>query len=230
MSDGENRRSLTGWLARLGASLRGTLDYAELGHAADSAVHLSRALPLFFDVMRTRPAPVLVDLGPVVGENVTLLGDLLGCKVHIENVFGDLDRLTNEGQPAEVCADLPARFSHPDNSIDGVLCWDVLDYLSPAAAAALVTEVARMLKPGGVGMAIFSTVRSDAQPYRKYVMVDEHHLRHRSYPAAQGPNRLWSSRDVQLLLANLEVDESFLLTHRQRETLFHKPTHTDGSR
>ena len=97
-------------------------------------------------------------------------------------------------------------------------------------AAALVTEVARMLKPGGVGMAIFSTVRSDAQPYRKYVMVDEHHLRHRSYPAAQGPNRLWSSRDVQLLLANLEVDESFLLTHRQRETLFHKPTHTDGSR
>lgn len=223
MSDGERRRRLTRWLARLGASLRGTLDYAELGHAADGAVHLSRALPRFFSVMRSREAPVLVDLGPAVGDNVTLLGDLLGCKVYIENVFGDIDRLMKDRRASEICAELPTRFSHPDSSIDGVLCWDVLDYLSPAAAATLAGEVARMLKPGGVGMAIFSTIRSDEERYRKYVMVDEHHLRHRSYPAAQGPHRLWSSRDVQLLWSSLEVDESFLLTHRQRETLFHKP-------
>ncbi|MCX6539195.1 MAG: methyltransferase domain-containing protein [Acidobacteria bacterium] len=230
MSDGENRRSLTGWLARLGASLRGTLDYAELGDAADGAVHLSRALPRFFSVMRGREAPVLVDLGPVVGENVALLGDLLGCKLHIENVFGDIDRLMKDRRDSEICAELPTRFSHPDSSIDGILCWDVIDYLSQPAAAALLSELARMLKPGGMGMAVFSTIRSNEQRYRKYVMVDEHHLRHRSYPAAQGPHRLWSSRDVQLLLANLEVDESFLLTHRQRETLFHKPMHAGSSR
>jgi hypothetical protein len=76
-----------------------------------------------------------------------------------------------------------------------------------------------------MGMAIFSTIRSDEERYRKFVMVDEYHLRHRSFSAAQGPHRLWSSRDVQLLFSQLEVDESFLLTHRQRETLFHKPPH-----
>jgi hypothetical protein len=230
VSDGEKRRSLTGWLARLGASLRGTLDYAELGYPADGSVQVSRALPRFFSAMRDREAPVLVDLGPAVGENVSLLGDLLGCKVHIENVFGDIDRLMKDRRASEICAELPTRFSHADGSIDGVLCWDVLDYLSPPAAATLVAEVARMLKPGGVGMAMFSTMRSDEARYQKYVMVDEHHLRHRSYPAAQGLHRLWSSRDVQLLLSNLEVGESFLLTHRQRETLFRQPLQAGGSR
>ena len=229
VSDDENRRSLTGWLARLGASLRGTLDYAELGYAADGMVHVSRALPRFFSAMRDRGAPVLVDLGPAVGENVSLLGDLLGCKVHIEDVFGDLNRLMKDRRASEIRTDLPTRFSHSDGSIDGVLCWDVFDYLSPPAAAALVAEVARMLKPGGVGMAIFSTMRSNEGRYRKYVMVDEHHVRHRSYPAAQGLHRLWSSRDVQLLLSTLEVDESFVLTHRQRETLFRQPMHAGGS-
>lgn len=229
MSDGGSRRSLPGWLARLGASLRGTLDYAEMGHAADGAVHLSRALPRFLSAMRHRDAPVLLDLGPVVGENVTLLGDLLGCKVHIEHVFGDIDRLMKDRRASEVCSELPTRFSHPDGSIDGILCWDVLDYLSLSAARALVAELARVVKPGGVGMAIFSTIRSDDRRYLKYVMVDEHHLRHRSFPAAQGPQRLWSSRDVQQLFSKLEVDESFLLTHRQRETLFHKPIEIGGS-
>jgi len=228
LSDGENHRSLTGWLARMGASLRGTLEYAELGHAADGAVHLSRALPVFFESMRTRHSPVLLDLGPVVGENVSLLGDLLGCKVHIENVFGDMARPAGD-RPAEAAwPAVPARFDHPSGSIDGVLCWDVLDYLSPEAARALVAELARILKPGGIGMAIFSTIRSEVQRYRKYVMVDEHHLCHRTYAARQGPHRLWSSRDVQLVFSHLELDESFLLTHRQRETLFHKPLQAEG--
>lgn len=230
MSDGESRRSLTGRLARLGAWLRGTLEYAELGHATDEAVHMSRALPRFFSVMRNCEASVLVDLGPVVGENVALLGDLLCCKVHIENVFGDMAGLKRDRRASEICAELPTRLDLPDSSVDAVLCWDVLDYLSPPAAATLVAEVARTLKPGGVGLAIFSTIRSDEQRYRKYVMVDEYHLRHRSYPAAQGPHRLWSSRDVQRLLVNLEVDESFLLAHRQRETLFHKPMRAGESR
>jgi SAM-dependent methyltransferase len=207
VSDGESRRSLTGWLTHLGASLRGTLDYAELGQTADGAVHLSRALPRFFASMRVRQSPVLLDLGPAVGENVALLGELLGCKLHIEDVFGDIDRLDRDRRGSEVCAELPTRFSHPDDSIDGVLFWDVLDYLSLPAAATLVAEVARMLKPGGVGMAIFSTIRSDEPMYRKYVMA---------------------SRDVQVLLSKLEVDESFLLTHWQRETLFHKPMRAVG--
>jgi predicted SAM-dependent methyltransferase len=221
--DRENHRSLTGWVSRLSASLRGTANAGDVEPAPDGEIHLSRALPKFFAMMRSREAPVLLDLGPVVGENVTMLGELLGCKLHIENVFGGINRQASDRRAIENCAEVPTQFSHPDNSIDGVLCWDVLDYLSQAAAAALVAELTRMLKPGGVGMAIFSTIRPDAQQYRKYIMQDQQHLRHRTFSASQGAHRLWTSRDVQLVLKHLEVDESFLLTHRQRETLFHKP-------
>ena len=230
MSDGEAGRSLTGWLSRVGASLRGQLEYAELDHAADGAVHLSKALPRFFASMRSRSAPVLLDLGPVVGENVALLGDLLGCKVHIENVFGSPDRSVRDLRESEAPLDLPTRFPHPDNSVDGVLCWDVLDYLPQKSADAVVADLRRMLKPGGVAMAIFATIRSEFPRYLKYVMIDEQHLCHRSYPAVHGPERIWSSRGVQLLLAEMEIGESFLLTHRQRETLFHKPLSAASTR
>ncbi|MEI6666892.1 MAG: class I SAM-dependent methyltransferase [Acidobacteriota bacterium] len=223
VSDSGNQRSLTGWVARLTGLAWPARDEPDPESSPDGVVHRSRALPHFLKAMRHRAAPVLVDLGPAIGENVTLLGDQLGCKVHIEHLFGDGTRSNLDRRASENCADLPIAFAYPANSIDGVLCWDVLDYLSPAAAGRLVAELSRVLKPGGVGMAIFTTNHAPEPGYRKYVIVDVQHLRQRDYPAATGPRRLWTSRDVHLMMSKLEVDESYLLKHRQRETLFHKP-------
>lgn len=221
MSATEPRSSLRDWMARVGATLRGP--GAGAVPAGDDLVHPSKALPRFFAAMRTRPAPVLLDLGPVIGGNVTLLGESLGCKVYIDNIFGDPERAARDRRESEDCSGLSADLRHPDDSIDGVLCWDVFEYLSQPAASKLVLNLARILKPGGVGMAIFSTERPEHPQFVKYFMVDERHLRHRVVRAAVAQPRVWTSRDVQLGLASFAVDESFLLTHRQRETLFHKP-------
>ena len=223
MPDDEERSSLRGWLSRVGASLTGAgEDIQPAGPGADAA-HLSKALPRFFAAMQTRPAPVLLDLGPVIGGNVTLLGESLGCKVYIENVFGDPSRAAADRRQREDCSSLGIELRHPDDSIDGVLCWDVFEHLSQAAAAKLVLNLVRILKPGGVGMAIFSTERPPHPQFVTYSMIDKQHLRHRVTPAAVPQPRVWTSRDVQLLLTSFAADESYLLTHRQRETLFHKP-------
>ena len=39
---------------------------------------------------------------------------------------------------------------HGDESVDGVLCWDVLDSLDPDTGRVLADEVKRVLCPGGM--------------------------------------------------------------------------------
>ena len=52
----------------------------------------TKALRKFLATLTSRESPVLMDLGPVVGSNVTFFGERLGCKIILEDLFADLDR------------------------------------------------------------------------------------------------------------------------------------------
>src|SRR6185295_5623363 len=97
-------------------------DAAEGG--ADALVHPTKALAKFLSSLSTRSQPLLLDLGPVVGTNVTFFGEELGCKILVENVFKDIDRHIADGKLEELPAYLSKRFLQEEGSIDGILCWD----------------------------------------------------------------------------------------------------------
>src|SRR5262245_65420258 len=97
-----------------------------------------------------RPEPRLLDLGPVVGTNVMFFGEQLGCKILVEDVFKDIDRHVREGKVADLPAFFAKRFPQEDGSVDGILCWDVFDYLDKAAAAPLAQQLVRVLRPDGL--------------------------------------------------------------------------------
>ena len=221
MSDGENDRSLAGWWTRVRRTLLGGVQPHDLGGdpSAEDDVHLSKVVRHFLDAMRGITAPVIVDLGPAIGSNVTFLGELLSCKVHVEDVYADIDRLTQAGQENTLAAFLSTRLSYEPGSVDGVLAWDIFDYLHRGEAEALARQIVTALKPGGVVMALFSTVLIGDRSFRKYVIVDADHLRHRRVPSARSAKRVWLGRDVERLFAPVEVAESYLLAHRQSETL-----------
>ena len=52
----------------------------------------TKALRKFLASLTSRESPVLMDLGPVVGPNVTFFGERLGCKIILEDLFADLER------------------------------------------------------------------------------------------------------------------------------------------
>lgn len=81
----------------------------------------------------------------------------------------------------------------------------------------------RVLRPGGLMMVIFSTSRHDRLVYRKYIIEDGEHLRHRWLPYTRPAQRLLLGRDVERLFAPLEVAESYLLTLDQREMSLRRP-------
>ncbi len=167
-------------------------------------------------------APVVLDLGPVVGSNVSFLGEQLGCRLRVEDLYADIDRLTREQTLDTMPEMLAQRFQCEPESLDAVLCWDVLDYLEKPAATVLARQVAGWLKPGGVVLCFFSTVANPALVYPRYVITDADHLQHRTSPAAHGRRTVYHNRDIERLFAGLGVTENFLLLNKTREVLLRK--------
>jgi hypothetical protein len=183
----------------------------------------TKAFRKFLKTLATRPSPVLLDLGPVVGSNITFFGEQLGCKILVEDLFSDLNRHAHEGRLDALPAAIRRRMPRDDNSVDGILCWNVLDYLDKLSAQALAAELTRVLRVDGVLLGFFGTVPSQDCRLTKYVVVDEGNLRHRAYEQAASRQQVLLNRDIIRLFDGLRVSDSFLLQTNTREILFRKP-------
>jgi hypothetical protein len=186
-------------------------------------VFATKALRKLLGSLTSRELPVLLDLGPVVGSNVSFFGEQLGCKIFVEDIFADVDRHVREGNVAALPGFLQARFQQADGTVDGILCWDLIDYIDRAAAQALAAQLTRVLRPEGALLGFFGTAQPRDTRYTKYIIVDEVNLKHRSYQAARGRQAVLLNRDIIRLFAGLRVSDSFLLQNNLREILFRKP-------
>jgi hypothetical protein len=191
--------------------------------SVDDPVFTTKALRKFLASLTSRESPVLLDLGPVVGSNVSFFGEQLGCKIFVEDIFADLDRHVRDGALDTLPAFLKGRFPQPDGTVDGILCWDLIDYLDRPAAQELANQLTRVLRPKGLLLGFFGTALPRDTRYTKYTIVDEVNLKHRSYPAARGQQTILLNRDIIRLFVGLRVSDSFLLLNNLREFLFRKP-------
>ena len=192
------------------------------------------ALGKFLDALKDRAAPVLLDLGAVVGANVTFFGEQLGCKPFVEDLFADLDRVAAEGATvnavATVAGDadplqaaIASRITQEADSVDGVLCWDIMEHLTASAAQTLATSLTRVLRPRGVLLASFGKERRQAAGHTNYEIVSRSELRHHFQGGTARQLRVLQSREVIQMFEELTVAESFLLKTQAREVIFRKP-------
>ena len=194
---------------------------------ADAPVHPTKSLAKFLSSFHQKPQPLLLDVGPAIGTNVTFFGEELGCKILIGEIFKDIDRHVAEGTLAELPKFFETRFAQwESDSVDGILCWDIFDYLDWKNAQALAKQLVRILRPDGAVLAQFSTAESKSagpSTYTKYVIVDRQTLQYRAYPAARGKQKPLLNRDIQRMFEPLRVAEQFLLKNNLREVLLRKP-------
>jgi hypothetical protein len=187
-------------------------------------VFATKALKRFLASLTARELPVLIDLGPVVGSNISFFGEQLGCKIFVLDLFADLDRHVREGRLDALADFLVKRVSQETGSVDGILCWDFIDYLDKTVAQKLAAELTRVLRPEGALLGFFGTVPQHGDNrYTKFIVEDEANLRYRSYPALRSRQATLLNRDIIKLFSGLRVSDSFLLKNNQREILFRKP-------
>ena len=211
-----------GLLDRL-APRRNDADVPQNPSAVDDPIFATKALRKFLTCLSSRESPVLLDLGPVVGSNVSFFGEQLGCKIFVEDIFADLDRHVREGKLDQLPEFLKKRFPQAEGEVDGILCWDLIDYLDRPAAQELATQLTRVLRPDGALLGFFGNAPSQESRYTKFIIVDDVNLRYRSYAAARGRQAALPNRDIIRLFSGLRVSDSFLLKNNLREILFRKP-------
>src|SRR5689334_6452035 len=185
--------------------------------AVDDQIFATKALKKFLATLTSHASPVLLDLGPVVGSNVSFFGEQLGCKIFVEDIFADLDRHIRDGKLEELPEFLKRRFTRDDASVDGILCWDVIDYLDRPAAQELATQLTRMLRPDGALLAFFGGAAQRESTYTKFIVIDDVNLKYRPYPALRGRQAVFLNRDIIRLFSGLRVQDSFLLQTNLRE-------------
>jgi hypothetical protein len=188
----------------------------------EGAVMASKAFPRFLNLLSQHPAPILLDFGPVVGDNVGFFGDRLGCKLYIEDVLTDITRHLRASTLDDLTAGFETRFRHADGAIDGILCWDCFDFLPKAAGQALARQIVRMLKPGGAAMGFFCTSGVPSAPFTKFEVVDEGTLKHRPHAGASGARLSLANREILRMFEGLSVSDSFLLKNNIREMLLRR--------
>src|SRR5689334_6352946 len=176
----ETTRSLTDLFGMLGQ--RRVTDAAAGAESSVTnvaeAAYPTKALHKFLASLQAAEGPLLLDLGPVVGSNVTFFGEQLGCRLRVEDVAKDIDRHVKDGTTDQLPEFFATRFKEAPGAVDGILCWDVLDYLDRPAAQSLATALSALLKPDGCLLGFFSTADQAEPVYTKYVVVDESTLRY----------------------------------------------------
>ena len=120
---------------------------------------------------------------------------------------------------------LKTRFSGRVQSVDGILCWDLIDYLDRRSAIALTEQLSGLLRPEGALLGFFGTAQARDRSYSKYVVVDGVNMKQRGYPATRGRQTVLQNRDIIRLFERLRVSDSFLLQNNLREILFRKPAY-----
>jgi len=194
----------------------------------DSAPSAERTVPTkafsrFLYALSLRESPIVLDLGPIVGGNVNFLGERLGCKYLVEDVYQNIESHVTSKKPPDLAAFFETRFPQADASIDGVLCWDVLDYLDKASAQVVARQMMRILKPGGAVFGFFANAPSTEKEYTRYLIVDDKTLKHRTTAGSRARQQVFANRDITRLFEGLTVSDSFLLLTKTREMVFRKP-------
>lgn len=182
----------------------------------------TRAFPKFLSALNQRESPVIVDFGPVIGGNVSFFGERFGCKIYVEDLFSDIERHARSQKRDELPAFFANRLTHEGGSVDGVLMWDLFDFLDRASAVTLAAKVAHMLRQGGAVFGYFGAAAAELTHYSKYVIQSDTELRLRPYPATAVKRQVLQNRDIIKMFDPLTVAESFLLKSNTRETLFRR--------
>lgn len=221
---------VTGFLSRL-APRRTAEDEIEPAPAPiePDVVVPTKALKKFIASLRLQPSPTLLDLGPVIGSNVEYFGEQLGCKIFIEDIYADLDRFQREHRPADLAAFLAQRFPQAAGSVNGVLCWDLFDFLDKASAQVVAGHLMKVLAANGALFGFFSTSHPAESRFTKFIVADDSTLRHRPYSTPRMRQPVMQNRDIIKLFERLRVSDSFLLHSNVREILFRKPEYLSNT-
>jgi hypothetical protein len=180
------------------------------GGGPANAVRPSRGLEEFFGYIHGQSGLTILDLGGACQQNVSFITGL-GHRLYSEDflrilseTFGEAGA-ADQSNPGRIDYFLRQALDYPPAHFDGVLIWDVLEYLAPALLNAVVERLHKTVRPKSYMLAFFRIQQMNA------LEVVRHGMRR--------PEQLFNNRSLEKLFAGFESQKFFLTRERLREVI-----------
>ena len=188
------------------------------------ATRTSRGLEEFFGHIHGQSGLTLLDLGGATQQNVSFITDL-GHRLYSENFLQILnetsgpDGLADQSNPGRIDYFLRQALDYPEGHFDGVLIWDVLEYLAPALLAAVIERLHKVVRPGSYLLAFFhADDKLEAVPNYTFRVQDVKNLQVLQQ-GTRRPVQLFNNRSLERLFSRSESVKFFLTKDRLREVV-----------
>jgi len=184
----------------------------------------SRGLEQFFDFIRGQSGLTILDLGGAVQQNVNFITNL-GHRLYsedflriLEETFG-ADEDTSQSNSGRIDYFLRNALDYPEYHFDGVLIWDVLEYLEPALLATTIERLHKIVRPNSYMLAFFhSDEKLEAVPYYCFRILDMKTLQV-AQSGSRRPAQLFNNRSLEKLFGQFGSVKFFLTRERLREVI-----------
>ncbi len=191
---------------------------------ADAAERSSRGLEEFFKYIRETSGLTILDLGPATQANISFITNLghriyTGDFLQILHDTFDGEDAAGQSNPGQIEYFLKQALDYPDGHFDGVLIWDVLEYLAPPLLTAVVERLHRIVRPRSYLLSFFhADDKQEAVPYYTFRIQSISTLQ----VARQGrrrPAQLFNNRSLEKVFGKFESVKFFLTKERLREVI-----------
>ena len=187
----------------------------------------SRGLEQFFASFRDQTGLSILDLGGARQENVNFITNL-GHKFYSEDflrifqaTFGE--NIADQANPGRIDFFLREGLEYPDEQFDGVLAWDVLEYMEQPLLLATAERLWRVLKPKGYLLALFQSADcKQTVPSYEFRIQDLRTLQVAQHGERAGSLQVFNNRSLEKLFHKFESVKFFLTRDHLREVIVRK--------
>jgi|ERR1035437_5862600 hypothetical protein len=184
----------------------------------------SRGLEEFFTQIRDTSGLTILDLGGATQMNVSFITDL-GHRLYSEDflrmlndAFGS-DGTVDQSNPGRIEYFLKQTLDYPQWHFDGVLIWDVLEYLNPVLLSAVVERLHYIVRPKAYMLAFFhSDDKLEDVPSYTFRIAHLNSLEIMQQ-GMRRPAQLYNNRSLEKLFGRFESVKFFLTRERLREVI-----------
>ena len=167
--------------------------------------------------------PPILDLGAPVASNIDFLSQF-DCVLHIADLHRVLSEDPGMSVPEEerdVDAVVGRVVSYEEHvRFDGILGWNLFDYLDPPIACAISERIARNCHSGTILLMITSTSDTIPDSPGRITIVDTRSLRFERLSPTTRDGARHTPRSLQKLLPGFSLQHSFLLREGMQDYVF----------
>ncbi len=187
-------------------------------------VRQSRGLEQFFTYINDQVGLSILDLAGLTQDNINFVTDL-GHKLYtqdflrsLDDTFGQED-INGQAAPNRIESFLEQNLDFKEHTFDGVLVWDVMQYLSPALLNATVERLHLITRPRSYLLAFFNAdEKSLVSPHTTFRIQSQSTL----MLAQQGQRQqaqVFNNRSLEKLFGKFESVKFFLTKEHLREVI-----------